>query len=245
MYPFTAQQYCLLNLSANIWQRRGGAKKFGLKFNEETATEVFLLELAEQFPGNVIVVPFTHHSEARIGADWAWGFLGPDGRAFQGMLVQAKRLDDRDREYRELFYTSRQQGAKSSTRQIDRLISNAKHLCLPPVYAFYNHLTNRGRVPRDTCGSFSMISQALPESWGISFASAIAVRNSAPDKTFDHHRQHSRPLHCLLCSKGTGTYGFLGSAGAAAAALSELFVKTIEEDGLASEKDFAFGPTDE
>ena len=98
MYVFTSQQSCLLNLSANIWRRRGDAKRFGLSFNEETATEVLLLDIAKQFPGKVTIIPFSHNREARIGADWAWGFVGPDGHSFQGMLVQAKRLDNNDSE---------------------------------------------------------------------------------------------------------------------------------------------------
>ena len=245
MYSFTAQQHCLLNLSVSIWRRRGAAKRFGLIFNEETATEVFLLELAEHFPGNAIIVPFTHWTEARTGADWAWGFVGPNGRAFQGMLVQAKRLDDGDRVYREVFSKSRVRGAKPPIRQIDRLISSSKLLGLPPVYAFYNHLTDPRRVPKGSCGSLSMISPALPESWGISIASAIAVRKESPVKTFDRHRRHSRPLHCLLCSAGTGTQGPLGSAGAAAEALSQLFDGTDEDDGLGPDMGPPFRPATE
>lgn len=67
MYVFTAEQHCLLSLCANIWRRRGAAKRHGLGFNEETATEVFLLDLSEQFPGTVKVVPFNRREEGRIG----------------------------------------------------------------------------------------------------------------------------------------------------------------------------------
>ena len=134
MYVFTSQQSCLLNLSANIWRRRGAAKRFGLSFNEETATEVLLLDIAEQFPGTVTIIPFSHSREAQIGADWAWGFVGPDGCSFQGMLVQAKRLDDKDSEYRELSYLGGQKGSGQSQSQIDRLIESGKHFGLPPIY---------------------------------------------------------------------------------------------------------------
>ena len=153
MYLFTSQQSCLLNLSANIWRRRGAAKRFGLSFNEETATEVLLLDIAEQFPGKVTIIPFSHSREAQIGADWAWGFVGPDGRSFQGMLVQAKRLDDKDSEYRGLSYQGGQEGSGQSKSQIDRLIENGRRYGLPPIYAFYNHLSNTTRVPADSCGT--------------------------------------------------------------------------------------------
>ena len=104
MYVFTPEQHCLLSLSVNIWGRRGEAKRHGLRFGEETATELFHLDLAELFPGNVKIVPFNRREEGRIGADWAWAFVGPDGQWCQGMLVQAKRLDDEEREYPELYY---------------------------------------------------------------------------------------------------------------------------------------------
>ena len=200
MYIFTPEQHCPLSLSANIWRLRGEAKRHGLRFNEESATEVFLLDLASQFPGNVKIVPFNRREEGRIGADWAWAFVGPDGQWCQGMLVQAKRLDDDDREYPELFYRPPAKGSQPPIAQLDRLIDNGRRLGLPPVFALYNHLSAPGRVPRGKCGSLRLISQSLPESRGIAVASAFEVRNSKPDKRYDCHREHSLPLHCLLCS---------------------------------------------
>lgn len=245
MYAFTSQQCCLLDLSTNIWRRRGAAKRFGLNFSEETATELVLLDIADQFPGNVTIIPFTRHWEARIGADWAWAFVGPDGRACQGMLVQAKRLDDRDQEYQELLYKGGPKSTKTSSTQMDRLIDSATRLGLPPVYAFYNHLSNPARVPIVRCPSLGMMRQQLPESWGVTIASALAVRAAGLDKTYNTHRQHSHPLHCLLCSGGTGRNGPLGSAGAAASALSDLFGGAGDDMGLGPDADLLFDPTRE
>ena len=223
MYVFTPEQHCLLELSAEVWRRRGLAKRHGLGFNEETASEMFLLDLAERFPGEVTIVPFTRREEARIGADWAWAFVGPDGQWCQGMLVQAKRLDDRDREYPELYYRTPAKGAQPSVAQLDRLIDNATRLGLPPVYALYNHLSDPGRLPHGACGSLGLVSLPVPESWGIALASAFAVRAARPNRGYERHRDHSLPLHCLLCSGGRGRRGEMGSAGAAAGGLSMLF----------------------
>lgn len=242
MYVFTAEQHCLLSLSASVWRRRGAAKRHGLGFNEETATEVFLLDLAEQFPGTVKIVPFNRREEGRIGADWAWAFVGPDGQWCQGMLVQAKRLDDADREYAKLYYRAPAKGSQPSITQIDRLIDNGRRYGLPPVYAFYNHLSDPRRVPRDTCGSLRLISQSVPECWGIAIASAFGVRNSKPDKRYERHRDHSLPLHCLLCSGGSGRRRAMGSAGAVAAALSRLFEGTLGDDEAGPELAPPFRP---
>ena len=241
-HVFTSEQRCLLNLSANIWRRRGAAKRFGLGFNEETATEVFLLDLEEQFPGTVTISPFNRGEERRIGADWAWTFVSADGQWSQSMLVQAKRLDDREREYPKLFYRSRATGSQPSILQLDQLIDNAKRFGFPPVYALYNHLSDTRRVPRGACGLLRSISCSLPESWGIAVASAFEVRNSKPDKSYDCHRDHSVPLHCLLCPKGSGDHGAMGSAGVAAAGLSRLFEGTVGEDVAGPELTPPFRP---
>ncbi|MDE0076904.1 MAG: hypothetical protein OXO50_05250 [Caldilineaceae bacterium] len=225
--PFTAQQHCLLQLSVGVWKRRKAAKRTGLHYNEETVTEGLLLDLQVNFPGEILIVPFTKTREAQMGADWAWAFIGPDGQSNQGMLVQAKRLDDSDRNYKSLYKKNRSKGGLPSIHQIDRLINSAKRYRLPPVYAFYNHVDDESRIPDSACGS---LNGPVPESWGVSFASAFKVRRAKPDKTFDCHRLHSRPLHCLLCSHGTGERDPQGSPTMAARTLSQLF-RGIDEDG--------------
>ncbi len=235
MYAFTPQQHCLLQLSRDTWRRRGAAKRTGLSFSEETVTEGLLLGLKLHFPGDVKIVPFNKHREARIGSDWAWAFVDPDGRYCQGMLVQAKRLDDNDRGYQSLY----------KKKQMDQLIASARYYRLPPVYAFYNHLFDASRVPHSSCGTLAGLRWSCLESWGIALASAIAVQHEKPDTSFDCHRHHSMPLHCLLCSQGSGLQGAKGSAGAAADALSRLFA--TGRDAGDSDLDFVppFEPTTE
>ena len=243
MYTFSRQQVCLFKLSSKIWRYKSRAKSFGLNFNEEAATELLLLELAESFPGNVDIIPFSKMREGRIGADWALGFVGPDGCSFQGMLIQAKRLDDNEKEYSKLFYKKRPKGAATPKSQIDLLIDNAVRYQLPPVYVFYNHISSTRRIPTDICESLNMLHPLrFPQSWGVSLASAIAVRNSRPDKTFDLHSLHSMPLHCILCSMGTGQSGQSGSAGTAAAALTRLFGITDSVVDLGLELPISFEP---
>ena len=235
MYAFTPPQHCLMQLSINTWHRRGAAKRTGLSLNEETVTEGLLLDLKVHFPGDVMIVPFTKRREARIGADWAWAFVGPDGRCCQGMLVQAKRLDDNDCGYRSLY----------KGKQMERLIASAKRYRLPPVYTFYNHLIDESRIPPKFCGTLASMRSSCPETWGITLASAIAVQYEKPDTSFDCHRHHSMPLHCLLCSWGSGRQGANGSAGAAAAALSWLFDTNRDTEDSDSDFVLPFEPATE
>ena len=243
--PFTPQQCYLFKLSVNIWTRRGAAKLAGLPYNEETVTEGLLLDLQINFPGDVRIVPFTKKREARIGGDWAWTFVGRDGRSNQGMLVQAKRLDDDDRIYDSLYKKTRLKGESQLKLQLVRLIENAKRYRLPPVYAFYNHLNDDSRIPHFSCGTLAALYSRCPESWGVALASAIEVQRAKPDKSFDRHRCHSMPLHCLLCSQGTGQQSAMGSSDAAATALSRLFARSADTEDLGSDFSPPFEPAAE
>lgn len=243
--PFTPQQCCLLHLSAGVWERRRAAKLTGLPYNEETVTEMLLLDLQINFPGDVLIVPFTKRREARIGADWAWAFVGRDGCSNQGMLVQAKRLNNDDRNYQGLYKKTRLMREAHSKLQVDRLIEKAKRYRLPPVYAFYNHLDDDKRIPLFACCTLGRPYWPCPESWGVSLASAIEVRRARPDKSFDRHKWHSMPLHCLLCSGGSGQQGAMGSPGGAAATLSRLFAGIFGTDDLRPDLPLPFEPATE
>jgi hypothetical protein len=212
-YAFTPEQMCLQQLARATWERRGQAKWIGLGYGEETATQTFLLDLAKTYPGNVIIVPFTKPIEGKNGADWAWSFESADGAYSFPMMVQAKVLDDFDQNYPELLHMV---GKAREVRQIDRLRAAADELGFPAYYAFYNHLSDLSRVP-SRCNSLGLVSPTpMPDSWGIAIASADDVEAALNDVSFDRHRLHSRPLHCLLCSGGTGARGPFGSPGRAA-----------------------------
>ena len=143
------------------------------------------------------------------------------------MLVQAKRLDDSDRFYSGIDYKVAKKPTDGTphVRQIDRLIQTARQRRQLPIYIFYNHIDNPNCIPLN-CITLQGLGKVSPQSWGISFASAFAVRIVLPDKRFARHQQHSRPFHCLLCSQGVGDGPGSrpkGSPGVVAAALSRLF----------------------
>ena len=232
---FTARQCCLLQFSVGVWGRRRAAKLTGLPYNEETVTDGLSLDLQINFPGDVLIVPFTKRCEARVGADWARAFERHDGRSNQRMPVRAKRLDDRGRNYASLYMKNRLKRELHSKLQMDRLIDNARRYRLPPVYAFYNHLDDQGRIPHFACGTLGGLYWRCLEGWGVALASTFDVRSAKPDESFDRYKCHSMPLHCLLCSEGSGRQGAMGSPGAAAAALIRLFVRSPGTDDLGSD----------
>jgi len=223
-YFFTAEQLCLFKLSCDAWDSRADAKASGLAYNEETITERMLLDLRRQWPGSVTIQPFTKAEEAKNGADWAWAFVSSDGSISQSMLVQAKRLDNREVNYAgigRLAGKPKPPAFNPVPHQIDQLIATAAQLNMPPLYAFYNHLTNPSRVPVN-CQSMKRANLTEIRSWGITLASAHDVKALMPNERFDDHRLHSKPLHCLLCSGGTGLRPDGGSATAAHTGLALL-----------------------
>ena len=244
--PITQEQRCLLKLSESTWNRRGAAKLAKLDYNEETVTEVLLLDLHLNFPpGRVIIVPFTKNRESREGADWAWTFVGPDGHSNQGMLVQAKRLDDTDREYDTLYKETKLKGESRPKLQLNRLIESAERYRLPPVYAFYNHLNDISQISHVPKSAPRCIQWCFPRCWGVALASAYKVRRVKPDKSFDRHHSHSLPLHCILCSRWNGKGGPTDSHRAVAAALSQLFEDDAVADELGTDLTPPFKPSDE
>ena len=225
--PLSSEQLCLLNRARHTWFWRHEAKRLRSPLNEESMTEMLLLNLKRCYPGSVTIQPFRKQEEAHTGGDWAWAFLSYDRMWSQSMLVQAKRLDNFDHSYNKLDYRigRRPTDGTPHIRQIDKLIETAVQQRQLPIYVFYNHLNKPHRVPRNCC-ILSNGSWLYPNSWGISFASATAVRRALPDKSFNRHRGHSFPFHCLLCSQGVGdnpARRTQGSPRVAAAALSRLF----------------------
>lgn len=146
----TPEQQFLLREARYVWRERATAKRAGLPWREETITDILLKRLRLGYPGGVEVIPFNKQLEGESGADWLWSFVSADGANSMTMLVQAKRLDDREIGYPDI---ARAIGRRTPPeRQIDRLIEIADQHNVPALYAFYNHLTSRSRIPR-RCGS--------------------------------------------------------------------------------------------
>lgn len=199
MSVLSQEQSFFLDLSRMVWAKRDAAKKSRLSFSEETITETILLDLKTQYPGNVKVIAYSKPQEAKTGADWIWSFVSADRSKSATMLVQAKRLQDAELKYSGI---KRKIGKRvPPVRQIDQLLDTARRLGIPAVYAFYNHVSNTIRVPQKCC-SLKSTDPNQVFGFGISVAEAPIVERKLPDERFDTHRDHSIPLHCLLCSGG-------------------------------------------
>jgi hypothetical protein len=194
----TQEQIFLLEQARQVWTDRAMAKAAGVPWQEETITDILIRNIRLSYPGSIDVIPFSKPLEGESGADWLLSFMNVDESVSATMLVQAKRLDNREIEYPDI---DRLIGKRQPpVQQIDQLIATAEAHNIPALYAFYNHVGDPARVPR-TCGS---LPQGAPEhvhAFGISIAAAEAVKAKLPDKTFDQHRSDSIPFHCLFAAE--------------------------------------------
>jgi hypothetical protein len=220
---FTPEQLALKSLAQTVCKRRCIAKG-GQPFSEPSVTQLILQDIKAIYPGTVQVVQFPPKTEGKNGSDWAWVFEDAKSQAFMPMYVQAKALDLNDIHYSGIkqLVGKPQDGMPPPPRQIDVFISAADADHWPAIYAFYNHLDNPKRIPQ-RCHTMSQSPTGLiPDTWGISIADARRVRAKLDDQSFDTLRHLSRPLHCLLCSSGSGHRGYAGSPTLALEALKNL-----------------------
>lgn len=163
------------------------------ELEEESITDYRILQLKRMCPEEVTVIKFNKRQEGKNGADWEWWF-GAQKQWF-GMRVQAKRLEVATLEYASLDRTI----GKSTVRQVDRLIADARERCLYPMYCFYNYWPDGTSVDW-RCGTFSQNN----ELWGASIADAVRMKEKvdANSKNLADIAPVSMPLMCLACCRG-------------------------------------------
>lgn len=126
-----------------VWveNRLDKAERHGMGQQEETITEMVLLDLAEALPALKITM-YTHLEENReTGADWIWWWRG--STAWFGGLVQAKKLktSPSGRHSYEIGGRPKDYRGVQQPRQIDRLRGASDRLRVPAMYALYNPST--------------------------------------------------------------------------------------------------------
>lgn len=184
----------LRRLAGWTWNRQNDAKAHGLSLQEETLTEILLLQIANDWAGQGVRAKlFTRAQEAVNGADWEWFFQGRDCAI--GYRVQAKRL------YASGRYQGEYGGHDPAGSQSSKLIGQAASRGMYPIYIFYNH-SSSSAFTQTHPGNFRK-----PSYWGCSFASAQSVKkaNSRSPKVLI---KHMRPWHelfdnCLMPSAAT------------------------------------------
>ncbi|WP_108836707.1 DUF6615 family protein [Tateyamaria sp. Alg231-49] len=190
-----------------VWFDMSEAERFGLPRNEETTTEELLLNLARKHKGRGLdVEAYTKAEESANGADWAFWFSSGPSQGF-GLRIQAKRIYQKSGNYDKLFHQSDSQ--KEASKATGRLNPNQCETLLNyrdgliPIYTFYNSdkLDLRQAMGWPHVGRwFKTCFPHHSGDWGISAASAIAVKNATWGKNNKPGDFPMVPWNCLVCS---------------------------------------------
>jgi hypothetical protein len=167
--------------AGRTWREKARAGRFGLFLNEETITELILLNLATACQGHGLFVrPFSKTQEKKTGADWEFWFI--QGTRAVGLRVQAKRL----------FPSGDYSSLKPGGAQMTQLTSNAGNCC--PVYVFYNDaVAYRWSKPICACSEYR-----APSYLGCNVAAAAVIAHAATNSAASL-QSVVIPWHCLLC----------------------------------------------
>lgn len=198
--------------AAKVWRDMSAAWHLNVPRNEETVTEELLLNLARKHKWlGLEIEAYSKGAEGKNGADWAfWFYDGPkisiETSVGVGARVQAKRLYPESGRYEKLFHQSRSQ-EKASTdgltpNQCQVLLSH--HDGLVPIYLFYNSsnldLRSILKSSHETLRLRKLCADCIiPEFWGITAASAEAIKNANWGKKNDKPGDFPMvPWHCML-----------------------------------------------
>ncbi|MBW4964060.1 DUF6615 family protein [Sulfitobacter sp. CW3] len=190
------------------------AEGFKLPRNEDTTTEELLLSLARKHKGRGLdIKAYTKKEESGNGADWAFWFTDSTWKGI-GARIQAKRLFADEGRYKSLFHQSGKQKKVSEAtgqltpNQCETLLSYGDPSDplnnLIPVYVFYNSdelKQNTAFSAHTQIAWWSLCGHPFTSpDWGISTASALAIKNANWGKNDRPGDFPMIPWHCLVCA---------------------------------------------
>jgi len=195
-----------------VWHDMSEADSFGLPRNEETTTEELLLSLARKHKGRGLdIKAYTKTEESGNGADSAFWFADGSWRGI-GARIQAKRLFGDQVRYKSLFHQSDSQKEVSKAagldtpNQCETLLSyndpSDPQNNLIPLYVFYNSEKLKLNTVLSVHTQFAWWRLCgfpfFSPDWGISAASALAIKKANWGKNNRPGDFPMIPWHCLF-----------------------------------------------
>ena len=186
----------LERLSRATWERLRWSSRLDLSQNEETITDINLLDIARaNLPGISIGKVPSRIEESKIGIDWDF-VVGNSSIGWVRFAVQAKKIDYKTEKYESLGKKVR----KFNVLQIDLLDKYAKKQKAVPIYCLYNFVERNDYHPFWHCGR-----RLARKQLGCSVTPSFLIRKfikTKPKKTsFDdiHKEKETLPWRCLTC----------------------------------------------
>jgi hypothetical protein len=126
----------LESLARSTWERLRDARTLGIRFGEETITDLLLLELKRLGSGQIRIIQTPKSIEKTSGTDWEWWVRAPGNAGWYRFAIQAKKLDSKSNRYERLRHRV------GPVLQLNLLKQYAwKHGAIP-LYCFFNHVDN-------------------------------------------------------------------------------------------------------
>lgn len=190
----------LREIASNTWNLIANAYNSGMLVNEETITEMNLLELKLRHPNKVFIKQLSKSKEGKIGADWLWAIVGKSKKVF-GMCVQAKRIFPKTNSYESLI-----EDKLNPTKQIDKLIKNGVNETsftgkkLFPVYIFYNTWNVNSQTLAQNLFANCCEKDQSYKILGCSYINAYSVRDEIINRNLylQNYIPISHPWSCLV-----------------------------------------------
>ena len=198
--------YFLRKEAHKVWSDMSDAENFKISRYEETTTDELLLSLARKRKEHGLeIMAYKKNEEYESGADWAIWFPDSSGKGI-GARIQAKRLSANSAAYDTLFHQSKKQRAVSNSsvpNQCETLLTHNDGLV--PLYVFYNSdhfpsTNTRFLHAQFFTNLYDCICSFQREDWGISAASALAIKEAKWGKNNKPGHFPMIPWHRLVCA---------------------------------------------
>lgn len=178
-------------LATDTWGRLEDSRRLGIRFGEETITDLLLLDLGRKHSSGSQVLQTPKVDESKRGTDWEW-WIGSRQRGWLRMAIQAKKMDVPNARYKQLGHKV---GHKAGSElQIDVLERYAIANRAIPMYCLYNHVegsvASSGWRCCDPCVEISQLActittssvvrRAMAKRGGRNFASLHASSEALP-----------------------------------------------------------------
>ncbi|MGG8362679.1 DUF6615 family protein [Bacillus cereus] len=204
------------------------AQELGIKIQEETLTELMLIDLKfciQTLNLKTIIKHCNKSNEFKFGTDFLW-FIGSNKKkSWVAFHIQAKKLKE-DQKYflKHNYKDTTGSGSLSITRQVDKLIAKAEKINLRntkdfkaiPIYCFYNCLNDETLKQITYLKPFRHTFQYIPinkKTFSFTYASAYHVRSlldqpylkrSGTNRNkFSFNELKGLPFFTLFCSKNS------------------------------------------
>ncbi len=179
------------SLAAATWDRIRFGEELDCPQQEETITDINLLDLKRARLANVHVRKVSRKREARTGLDWEW-WIGSDRTGWWRYAVQAKKMDQSGR------YDLRKKVRKRGQFQLRILEEYARLKGCVPLYCLYNFSSLPDNSPYWNCN----LSYDEPQ-FGCTVARLDVVKQAfrkRKPKTFEalHLTKGTVPWRCLI-----------------------------------------------